>query len=219
MIKSSRKGFSLVEVLVVMAIMAAMLVLGVSLFGGMGKSEGREAVRNLLLAGLNNAQTRALASGEPVAFVMTPYEQGLEDRLGRSFTLYEVRQDEVTGSFEAGRQLRRWADLPRRFIFSKGTTVSDGGQNAFDQPPVVTIEVREAQQGGRRTVEMPAIVFGGSGSVIWPAGEGELELHLTEGAVQTGVAVGTGDEANDWRKREVILIGRQTGRARYLQTR
>lgn len=215
----SEKGFTLVEVLVVMAIMAVMLVLGASLFRGMGEGESRQAVQSLILAGLNNAQTRALASGEPVALVMTPYEQGREGQLGRSFTLFEVRKDDVTDDFVAGRQLRRWAQLPGRFIFSKGETVSESGQNAFDQPPVVSISVRDSSSGAGRVIEMPAIIFGGSGSVIWPAGAGELEVHLSEGSIQGGLAVGTGRALEDWRQREVILVGRQTGRARYLQTR
>lgn len=215
---SVKKGFTLVEVLVVMGIMAVLLVMGAYLFRGTGKGESREAVRSLLLGGLNNTQTRALASGEPVAMVMTPYDEGIEDRLGRSFTIFEVRQDDVTGDFIAGKQLRRWAELPGRFIFSKGDTVSSSGQNAFDQDPVVTIRVRDDNSQGERSIEMPAIIFGGSGSVIWPSGEAELELHVGEGKVQNGVAVATGSENNDWRKREVIIIGRQTGRARYLQT-
>lgn len=201
-----------------MGIMAALLVLGASLFSGLGKGESRQAVRSLLLAGLNNAQTRALSSGEPVALVMTPYDQGRNGQLGRSFTLYEVRQDEVTKEFVAGKQLRRWAELPGRFIFSKGGTVSSSGQNAFDQPAVVRITVLDEKSEGRRAIDMPAIIFGGTGSVLWPAGEGELELHVTEGSVEAGLAVATGEELNDWRKREVILVGRQTGRARYLQT-
>ncbi|MDQ8192043.1 pilus assembly FimT family protein [Roseibacillus persicicus] len=216
--KRAKTGFTLIEVLVVMGIMAVFLVMGAFLFQGAGKSESRDAVRSLLLAGLNNAQTRALSSGEPVAMVMTPYDQGLEDRLGRAFTLFEVRQDDVTGDFIAGKQLRRWADLPGRFIFSKGGTVSDSGQNAFDQEAVVTISVRDDNSPQKRSVEMPAIIFGSTGSVIWPSGEAELELHVGEGTVQNGVAVGTGADNNDWRKREVIIIGRQTGRARYLQT-
>lgn len=216
--KESKSGFSLVELLVVIGIISVFLVLAASMFKGVGQGESRQAVRSLLLAGLNNAQTRAVASGEPVALVMTPYDQGLDRQLGRSFTLFEVRQDDVTGDFEAGRQMRRWATLPGRFIFSKGNTVSAGGQNAFDQPAVVSISVRDEQSAGKRTVSMPAIIFGPSGNVIWPAGEAELELHLTEGAVEGGVAVGTGNELNDWRMREVIVVGRQTGRARYLQT-
>ena len=217
--KNRKRGISLVEVIVVMAIVSALLLMGAVLFSGVGKSEGREAVRSLLLAGLNNAQTRALSSGEPVALVMTPYEEGREGQLGRSFTLFEVTKDEVTGDFVAGRQLRRWSVLPGRFIFSKGGTVSDAGQNAFDQSPVVNVSILEEKSEGRRAIDMPAIVFGATGNVVWPQGEGELELHVTEGAVETGMAVGTGGELNDWRQREVFMIGRQTGRARYLQTR
>lgn len=215
---TKESGFSLIEVLVVVGIMATLLVLGSSLFRQAGQSESREAVRSLILSGLNNAQSSALSSGEPVAIVMTPYEQGLEEQLGRSFAIFEVRQDDVTGDFEAGRQLRRWTSLPGRFIFSKGSTVSDSGQNAFGQSSVVSIPV-VVEQSSRRSVDMPAIIFGGTGNVLWPSGDGELELHLVEGAVSGGSAFVTNDNNDDWRKREVFVIGRQTGRARFLQTR
>ena len=216
--RTKKKGFSLVELLVAMGIMATLLILGTSLFKQVGQGKSREAVRALILAGLNTAHSRALASGRPVAFVMTPYDQGRESELGRSFTLYEVRQDEVTGEFEAGEQLRRWALLPGRFIFSEGDTVSGGGQNAFNQSPVVSISVRDDARGQRRDVQMPAIIFGDTGRVIWPSGSAELELHLTEGAVTGGVAVAASDGLGDWTKRDIFVIGRQTGRARYLQT-
>ena len=216
--KGERPGFSLVELIVVMGIIVAVMVVGVSLFKQTGQGESREAARSLILAGLNNAQTRALASGESVAMVMTPYEQGRADELGRSFTLFEVRQDDVTGEFVAGQQLRRWVQLPGRVIFSKGDTVSTEGQNAFDQSPVVSILVRDEEDAGKRTVAMPAIIFGGAGNVVWPAGGAELELHLTEGSVTDGARIGNGSEGEDWTQREVFIIGRQTGRARYLKT-
>ena len=214
----SRKGFSLVELLVVMSIMAILLVLGASLFRGVGRGESREAVRSLILGGLNNAQTRAVSSGEPVAMVMMPYEEGRVDQLGRAFTLFEVTQDDVTGTFTAGKQLRRWATLPGRFVFSKGLTVSDSGQNAFDQPDVVSVSIREGNGAGKGSVEMPAIIFGGSGNVLWPSGEAELELHLMEGKIVNGKVTATNVGNEEWQKREVFIIGRQTGRARYLQT-
>ncbi len=216
--ENNQNGFTLVEVIVVTAVLAILLVLGASLFRGMGRSESRDAARTLFLAGLNNAQTRALVSGEPVALVMTPYDRGREDELGRSFTLFEVRKDEVTGDFIVENQLRRWARLPGRFIFSKEETVAEEGQNAFDQPAVVSVSVRDTRDGSQRMVEMPAIIFGGTGNVVWPAGEGELEIHLTEGVVREGSVFGQNENSNDWRKREVFLVGRQTGRARYLQT-
>ena len=85
--KSSRNGFSLVELIVVMGIMVILLVMGTALFKSVGRGESREAVRSLVLGGLTNAQTRAVSSGEAVAMVMMPYEEGRVDQLGRSFTL------------------------------------------------------------------------------------------------------------------------------------
>lgn len=201
-----------------MGIMVLFLVMGASLFRGVGRGESREAVRSLILAGLNNAQTRAISSGESVGMVMMPYEEGRVGQMGRSFTIFEVKKDDVTGDFVAGKQLRRWALLPGRFVFSKGFTVSESGQNAYNQPNVVNVSIREGNGGSKRSVDMPAIIFGGTGNVIWPAGEAELELHMMEGKILDGVVTGSSVGEDEWQKREVIVIGRQTGRARYLQT-
>ena len=220
MVMSKRnKAFSLVELIAVMGVIVLLLALGTGLYRQTENATSRKAVRSLLLGGLNTARTRALATGESVAFVMTPYEQGRENHFGRGFSLFEVKQDEVTREFEAGTQLRRWSLFPGRFIFSKGTTMSSGGQNAFDQSGVLTVNVRDGNGGQTLRVEMPAIIFGPSGNVIWPTGGGELELQLTEGSVDSGIAVATRDGQDNWRLREVCIVGRQTGRARFIETR
>lgn len=201
-----------------MGIMAMLLVMGAALFSNAGQGEGRQAVRSLVSGLLINAQNKALTSGEPVAVVMMPYESGREDQLGRAFTVFEVRQDDATGNFIAGRQERRWIELPNRFIFSKGDPLSRGGQNAFHQPPVVQVTVPNPKTSGRSIAEMPAIIFGPSGNVIWPAGSGELELHIGEGVIRNGLAVATGESATNYNQLEIFVIGRQTGRARILET-
>lgn len=200
-----------------MGIMAMLLVMGAGLFASAGQGEGRQAVRSLVTGVLTNAQNRALTSGEPVAVVMMPYESGREDQLGRALTVFEVRQDEATGTFIAGQQERRWIELPSRFIFAKDDPISTGGQNAFNQPPIVEVPVPNPQGTGRSTAEMPAIIFGPSGNVIWPAGSGELELHIEEGVVRNGSAVATKEAATNYNHLEIFVIGRQTGRARILE--
>jgi prepilin-type N-terminal cleavage/methylation domain-containing protein len=218
MIRNRQSGFTLVELLVVMAIMALLLAMGAGLFSSAGRGQSRQAARSLVTGVLTNAQNRALTAGEPRAVVMMPYETGREGQLGRAFTIFEVRQDEATDTFVAERQLRRWIELPGRFIFSKAGAVTGEGQNGFAQPPIVEVSVPAPKSEGTRKVAMPAIIFGDSGRVIWPAGSGELELQLSEGVVQDGVAVATGDQERDARQREIFIIGRQTGRARLVKT-
>ena len=88
----------------------------------------------------------------------------------------------------------------------KGARCRIRGQNAYNEPNVVSVAVRDRKcPGGKQSIEMPAIIFGGTGSVIWPAGDGELELHLMEGKVVDGVVTGTSVQADEWQKREVIM--------------
>jgi hypothetical protein len=200
-----------------MGIMGLLLALGAGIFSSAGRGQSRQAVRSLVTGVLTNAQNRALTAGEPRAVVMMPYETGREGQLGRALTVFEVRQDEATDTFIAGRQLRRWIELPGRFIFSKSGPVTGEGQNGFDQPPIVEVTVPDPRSEGTLKVAMPAIIFGDSGRVIWPAGSGELELQLSEGVIVDGVAVATGEQEQDARQREIFIIGRQTGRARLVE--
>ncbi|MEM9080099.1 MAG: prepilin-type N-terminal cleavage/methylation domain-containing protein [Verrucomicrobiota bacterium] len=213
-----KQGFSLVELLTVMGVIATLLVVSAAWVGRTGDAESRRAARSLILGALNYARTAALSSGEPVAMVMMPYERGQEGQLGRAFAVFEVNQDEATGSYSAERQLKRWQELPGRMIFTKGSPVASGGQNAFDQNPILSVQVKNPDSGLTSEVTMPAIVFGATGSVAWPGGGGELELHLGEGTVKTGVVMAASADTNDWRKHEVFVVGRQTGRVRYLRT-
>lgn len=216
--KRSQKGFSLIELLVVMAIMASLLVLGASVLGGMGGSQSRQGARSMTMGVLTNAQNQALTTGEPVAVVMVPYNQGRPELLGRAYAVFEVRQDDATGDYTAGEQLQKWMSLPGRFIFSQANTVSAQGQNAFNQPPVVEVPLRDPNSGAVGSFLAPAIIFGGSGNVVWPGGGGELELHLEEGVIRNGQATATTAASRDWQMREVFIIGRQTGRTRLLKT-
>lgn len=199
-------------------VMSLLLVAGAAVMVGAGRGEERQASRSLILAALTNARTRALTSGEPYGVALAPYEAGREDFLGKALSIFQVREDEATDGWQVEKQTRRWVVLPGRMIFSKGATVNQGAQNAFTEPPVleVTMRIPGSAEGG--TVEMPAIIFGSSGNVVWPQGSGELELHLSEGSVQPNQKVITDDQLNEWQKREVFIVGRQTGRARYLRT-
>ncbi|MDP0489618.1 MAG: hypothetical protein Q7Q71_01040 [Verrucomicrobiota bacterium JB023] len=208
----------MVELLAVISIATVFLVMGASLMQATGKGESRQAVRNLVTGNFNFARTRAISFGEPVAVVMIPYEEGVDGDRGKAMTVYSVRYDEASGSYEANEQLRRWTKLPGRMIFSKASPVSSGGDNAFDQPAVVAVNIRVEGHKDMRQVTAPAVIFGETGAVEWPGGSGQLELHLGEGSVQGGVAVGSAS-IEDWTKNEVFVIGRQTGRVRYLRTK
>lgn len=215
--KQSQKGFSLIELLVVMGIMATLLVLGASVLGGMGSGESRQGVRSMTTGILTNARNQALTTGEPVAVVMVPYNQGREELFGRGYAVFQVRQDDATGDYSVGKQLHKWVSLPGRFIFSQANTVSAQGQNAFAQAPIVEVPLLDPNGGGQGSFLAPAIIFGGAGNVVWPAGGGELELHFEEGVIRSGRATGLTDANTDWQKREVFVIGRQTGRSRLLR--
>lgn len=214
-----QNGFSLLELVFVIGLMSLLLILGASALVRTGEGEARQAARALVLGMMTNARARALTQGEFFAVVMCPYQQGRQELLGRGLTVCEVREDETTGQWEVVKQVRRWTALPGRMIFSGGGTVNQGGQNAFLQNPVLKMPVRISGAAELARVEMPAVIFGASGNVVWPQGSGELELHLSEGAVLPNLEVRTVDEVSEWEKREVFIIGRQTGRARYLRTR
>ncbi len=211
------RGFSLVELLVVVALLSVLLVFGTTLFRNMGQAEGRTGGRDMVLAALSSAQIEAISSGKPVAFAMMPYQQGRPEQQGRAFATFQLRRDAVTGDYSVEEQTSRWRQLPPRVIFSEGVVMNEGSLNPFPEDEIIEVDVRTLD-GTRMSVAAAAIVFGADGGVEWPSSSGDLEVQLDEGEVRDGNLVYARSQLADWSKREVIVIGRQTGRARYVDT-
>ncbi|NNC87437.1 MAG: prepilin-type N-terminal cleavage/methylation domain-containing protein [Akkermansiaceae bacterium] len=213
-------GFTLVEVLTVIAIIAILLGITVAAMGPSDGPRARRAARDAISAMLTRARSEAVSSGNPTAVAFVGLGDGPEESRGRAMTLYEVVRDEVTGDLEAGDQLRRWTKLPGRTILltsEAGAGDPDRALNALDQPPALEVRVPEKGKSRPSVVQVPCIVFEPTGAVSHPAGSGRIGIHVGEGAWRNETLLITARKDSGAPLADTVYLSRLTGRARSLE--
>lgn len=164
-------GFSLVELLGVVAILAVLLALSVPLFG---RGEGRALATGAgqLAAAVERGRAAALRSGRPVLLAWSDPRDGLfGDEVSR-VGLFELDEVSVAGVAK-GRLLERWQPLPAGLGFVGGSV--GGLSNARDADPL-----KLRWRGGERSAEFRGLVFGARGGLRRPRGSGPVVLRLSQ---------------------------------------
>lgn len=176
-------AFSLVEMLVVIAIAGALLAMGLTLSGKSGDRARRNASEQL--AGLvEQARTAAITRRTTVVLAIAPPDAEHEaTRIG----LFEVDGAPRSGQSLDGQLIQRWTRLPDGVGFIKGQI--EGLANPLDTEP---LELR--WQEGRQLATVHALGFTPRGGLAWPAGSTPVALSLGSGALRIGRAV-----ARPWR--------------------
>lgn len=176
-------AFSLVEMLVVIAIAGTLLAIGLSLSGKSGDRARRDASERL--AGLiEQARTAAITRRATVVLAIAPSDAEHDaTRLG----LFEVSRPPRAGEPLEGRPLQRWTPLPNGVGFDRGEIA--GLANPLDAAP---LELR--WQDGRQRATVHVLAFTPRGGLAWPAGSKPVALTLGSGALRIDRAV-----ARPWR--------------------
>lgn len=210
----------MVEILSVIAVIAILLAAAAVALRPSGES-ARVAAKGELVAMLTRARSEAISSGSPVALVLLNLEDGPEERRGKAMTLYAVSQDEVSGRWESGDQLRRWVDLPTRTILLDGRAAPAGGSagtNVLEEALTITGEVPTDRQGVKQEVECSFVVFGPTGTVLHPSGSGRLEFFIGEGVFRPGGLVVTRKAEDGSAITDRVVVSRLSGRARSVES-
>lgn len=184
-------GFTLVELLAVMAIAGILLVAVASGLSTTGSGERRAAAAKVS-AILTAARAEAIAQGEPVGVIFLPegnLPADLQSQAGGGLAIFSFEYDDGQNRFTALRQLDGWQYLENRVIFSNARLPDGEKLNAFAATARVAVsEQLRSDPRASFVGEAPAIVFSGRGRVLFPERNqaSDMVLGLWEG--EYGVA-------------------------------
>lgn len=179
-LREPRRGFSMVEMMVVIAIISILLVAGVSLLSGTG-AQARKADTDTMLALIEQARTTAITSRSYVALVIAePGALPADDERCR-IGLFRVAEwpsaSSGATSLDEGVLLSRWKPLNTGIVLLGGEV--DGFRNPLDHPKLTL-------RYGTNTVTANVIAFNPRGGLHHPAGSDAMILRIAEGTYRGG---------------------------------
>ncbi len=205
--KYTYKGFSLIELLSVMAIIMIMAALMLPAISGFTSTMGRRGAVNILMNAFEQARVVALENGAKVYVVMRRNQTAGEPD---SFCLVRARTDSLGDAPTVPYvMLSRWQKLPQSILFyqatgsltATGSLVAAGGTLAQDLKAILP--------GNVATEELFAVAFNRSGQITFPSA-GALNLFLAEATRNGANAAARGASVTIT---ERLSFRRYTGRA------
>lgn len=177
----STRGFSLIEMLGVIAILITLATLSLPTLSALSNQAGRKGAVNLLLNTFEQARVAALTSGctTYIGFANELlFNQAGSEYPYRAFVVFRERTDTDSpgGTYV---QLTRWLFLPKNISF-KRERFSVVGNPATTVPYPLTLadnSISMLKAGD----QIPALAFGPTGTIQNPTGSSDLRLFIYEG--------------------------------------
>jgi prepilin-type N-terminal cleavage/methylation domain-containing protein len=204
------RAFSLIEMMVVIAILVTLMTAGVSLLNGTG-AQSRKTGTDMLTGLIEQARTTAITSRSYVVLAIAePGDLPASDercRIGL-FKVNEVWPDAAaTPSPLKCTLLNRWQTLNTGILLIPGDVAKL--PNPLDEKSEITISY-----GGTKnlSVKVHAIAFNSRGGLHYPAGSTPVAIRIAEGGYRGGKATPNerGSEKSIAENR--LKIGRVTAR-------
>lgn len=202
-------GFSLLEMLVVVAVVAIMMALMLPAVAGFSSTAGRRGAVNILMNTFEQARTAAIESGRPVHVLL--YRRNFPEP-----DAVMVVRDPVDGLESSPlERLTKWTKLP------KGVLLHDpGAANILSQAPLTSSFLSRLSPSPQPSSgeKINLVTFNETGGVDYPSGSSpnDRKLYLSEGTRGDGGS----EQAISARKNgqgtgggfEVLSLSRYTGR-------
>ena len=204
-----RTGFSLLELLVVIGVMAVMMSLLAPAVAGFSSTAGRRGAVNIVMNTFEQARVAALESGQTVYIGFADADFPVEDMRYAAFLVFRDATQEEKAEGKSYVVLKKWTRLPKRISFKNTSGSLVGSDELKKQFTGLASELGAAQSDD----QFPYLSFNASGAVAQPSNN--LRLFLYDGFFANGkdnltrnntIQSGTG------RLFEQISVSRYTGR-------
>lgn len=198
-------GFSIIELLAVIAVIIIMMSMLLPALGGFGSTSARKGAVTMLMNTFEQARVAALETGQTVYVAFADADDHpSEDAAFAAFIVFREATDEERAATPSADYLllKRWTRLPKNISFRRvanSVIPADGSGTVFTNLPL---------PGGKNSATFPSIAFTGSGAI--EGGGSVPPLFLYEGYFANGQDNYTRD-ANELFER--ISFSRYTGRA------
>lgn len=189
-------GFSLIELLVVMVIIGALTMAGLSVMGNTAANAQRTGT-DQVVAAIEQARTTAITRRKPILLAIAEPQSGDVDEHCR-FGLFEVDALPEEGSEVEAVQIQRWSVLPTGVVFL-GDKIRDF-DNLLEQE-----KVQLSWKDGQNSASVHVLAFNPRGGLAWPSGSDPVALKVGNGNYRDGRAMPvTGGGASSLRVGRVV---------------
>lgn len=170
------RGFTLVELLAVLALIALMVTLTVAALSGLGRATALTTAGAKVAGAISLARQNAMGRNVLTALII-PTDTSREDCY-RAYTIYELpaREDGSLAGSADWRQLTKWETLPKGVIISPhaGTQLTSSSDPALPAFPAI-------QRQNQTLHEYKYVLFSPTGSVTKPSFPQAPKVRLAEG--------------------------------------
>ena len=203
-------GFTLLELLIVMGIIAMVLAFLVPAVTSLSKSGGRRAARDSLLGGIEQARAEAIKSGQGTYVVFPTFTTGTQSTLDRyNYRSYAIFEDDAANPGNV-KQLTDWKSFPAGVALRAAGTAALS--NLADPATTLTPPVTFTFNPDTSATPFRCFKFNSNGEVQAPAGN--VLLSVFEGYVNNGTEVATTkDGSGNPSAVEYLTVSQFTGRA------
>lgn len=199
-------GFSLVELLTVVATTAILVTLAIPVISGFTSSTGRKGAVTIVMNTLEQARVSAIETGHEVAVVFWKKNGTDPSQPDEQDAMLILRKNDA----EAWAPITRWIKLPRGVLFHGEDSESkilydNSGLAAVSDTTIDSLPGRPSKSN------LGAVHFSSTGAVQLPSTSNGLRVALTEGQRGANQSLIVNKQKDGGH--EIISLARYTGRA------